>query len=152
LFSIGRRIASTGFWVPCTVAASWSRLGIDQSVDWLRSPFQCARIYDPDGGPRLQIRGVSEFRGGHLEIIGSLKRYLEEDAEAGLAAEQHRWITPKMLQRSKEAVRQQVSRCRREFAREFAAIEGRAPDRHILVEGKRPKGYRLDPDARFASD
>ena len=31
---------STGFWVPCTVAASWSRLGICQSVVCLRSPVQ----------------------------------------------------------------------------------------------------------------
>ena len=33
-------MASTGFWVPWIVAASWSRLGIDQSVVCLRSPFQ----------------------------------------------------------------------------------------------------------------
>ena len=40
LLSIGRRMHSTGFWVPWTVSASWPPLGMVQSVVCLRSPVQ----------------------------------------------------------------------------------------------------------------
>ena len=40
LFSIGRRMHSTGFCVPCVVSASWARELIDHRVVCLRSPAQ----------------------------------------------------------------------------------------------------------------
>ncbi len=56
LFSIGRRMHSTGFCVPWTVSASWSRDAMDHNVVCLRSPQR----WEP-GNEILWAMAVPEF-------------------------------------------------------------------------------------------
>jgi hypothetical protein len=110
--------------------------------------FPLRLIFHADAGPTLHIKGLGEFRGAHLGMVGGLKPYLEEDVEAGLPPDRHRWIPTGRLG-NKGTVRQHARRCRDEFADQYEAVEGRRPDSHLLVHTNSPKGYRLDPEARF---
>jgi hypothetical protein len=92
-------------------------------------------------GPFLRIRGLGEFAGAHLVLVGDLKPYLEADLQA--QADEHRWIPSGHLG-VKNTVRQHAKRCRDEFAAQYAAVE--AP---ILIQSRKPRGFRLDPEARF---
>jgi hypothetical protein len=111
--------------------------------------FPLRLVFDPDAGPFLRIKGLSEFRGAHLGLVGRLKPYLEADVDAQRAADDHKWVPPGLLGDNKAAVRQHAKRCRDGFADEYEVVEGSRPDSHILVHSKGPKGYRLDPEARF---
>lgn len=126
--------------------------GGDASWDPQSPLFPLRLVYRPDLGPELLIRGLGEFRGAHIGLIGDLRPYLEADAEAQAAPDQHQWVTAKMLRKSKDAVRQQAHRCRRQFADQFESVEGYRPESEILVHGRTGSGYRLDPEARFEKD
>lgn len=116
-----------------------------------QSLFPLRLVYDPEGGPGLRIKGLGDFRGAHLGLVGRLKPFLEENVDACRSPEAHRWIAPGLVG-DKSTVRQHASRCRSEFAEQYEVVEGRAPDSPILIHSKRPRGYRLDPSARFEND
>lgn len=50
---------------------------------------------------------------------------------------------------SKDAVRQNVMRLRKQISESYAAIHGVAPGSDPLVQTRRSRGYRLDPDIYF---
>lgn len=114
--------------------------------------FPLRLIFDPDAGPLLRVVGLGKFSGRPFQVVGTLRRFHEEDCMAATSAECHRFIPAGRLGATKDSARQHVSRCRAELAEAYAAVEGQPPDQDILIESKPHKGYRLDPLARFVEE
>jgi DNA-binding winged helix-turn-helix (wHTH) protein len=47
--------------------------------------------------------------------------------------------------RTKNNVRQLVTRCRKQLKKDFRDIHGVEPDEHLLIQSRQGHGYRLDP-------
>jgi 7-cyano-7-deazaguanine synthase in queuosine biosynthesis len=102
----------------------------------------------------VEVSGLGFVRGAPAAVAHNLKPYYEEDLAAGLAPENHRYISPGELATtrryvSRNTVSQQVKRCRKELAEFYQAVMQEKPDRDLLIENFRPKGYRLDPLLRI---
>ena len=111
--------------------------------------FPLRLVFHPNAGPSLRIKGLGDFSGAHLSLVGNLRGCLEQDVEAGKPPHDHRFVPSGRLGDSKGQVRQHAKRCRDEFAEEYEVIEGVKPDSPILVHSRNPHGYRLDPEAQF---
>jgi hypothetical protein len=101
--------------------------------------------------PMLRINGLGEFKGAHLKLVLILRSYHQEDCATPLDPADHRYIAAGALG-SKNTVWQHAKRCRQGFALRYEAVMAIVPPSHILIEGEKQLGYRLDPDARFVAD
>lgn len=105
--------------------------------------------------PVLSILGLGRIEGAPARTAHELRPELDEDRQLGRARKDHRYVAAGVLatrmQTSKDAVAQQVSRCRKEVAKLHRDVFGEPPTRPLLIENKPRRGYRLDPDIRVVS-
>lgn len=103
--------------------------------------------------PVAIVHGLGEIEGPPVRIVTTLRPLHDEDCSKGIDPEEHRYMLAgdiaNALPVTKETVRQDVSRCRSRLADFYEAIEGVRPPRHLLIENKLARGYRLDPESRF---
>lgn len=124
---------------------------VETALDGSASIFPLRLVFDPAAGPLLLIRGLGEFRGAHLGLVGALRPYLESDVAASMPPESHTFVDAGKLG-GKGAVRQRAKRCRDDFAKEYEIVEGSKPEYPILIHSKHSSGYQLDPTARFIEE
>lgn len=110
-------------------------------------------FFEMNDAPAIEVDGLGCVRHGPAAVAHDLKPQYEDDITEGLAPENHRFVPLATLSASgrhvaPNTVAQMVKRCRDELAEFYAAIEQRKPDRPLLIENRRNKGYRLDPTLR----
>lgn len=103
--------------------------------------------------PVVEVDGLGCVRHGPAAVAHDLRPFYDEDLAAGLAPENHRYVprgglATKRRHVAPNTVSQQVNRCRNELAAFYRAVERKDPDRDLLIENIRHKGYRLDPTIR----
>ncbi|MCV2874609.1 7-cyano-7-deazaguanine synthase [Defluviimonas sp. WL0050] len=120
-----------------------------------RTPLFPLRVafFDNQGGHAIEVEGLGCVRHGGAAVAHDLKPQYEDDLAAGLAPENHNFVSPYALAEmrryvSVNTVTQSIKRCRDRLAEFYIAIELRPPDHPLLIEQRRHKGYRLDPSIR----
>ena len=110
-----------------------------ERLDVAQPIFPLRLVLDPAAGPHLRIKGLGEFRGAHLGLVNQLRPFLEEDVEAELSPQEHRFVAPGRLGGAKGTVRQRAKRCRDEFAEQFETrrLQARQPHPTPLEEPER---------------
>lgn len=107
------------------------------------------------GRPVISVRGLGRVEGAPARTAHELKPEFDEDRQAALPRTEHRYVATgtlaTRLELSKDAVAQQVGRCRKELAQFHEEVFGSPPGRPLLIENKARHGYRLDPDIRVVS-
>lgn len=112
-----------------------------------KAPLQVAFLVEDDR-PVVSVVGLARIAGSKAQVPHALKPYFDEDRSNGLSPSDHRFVLdfrrscPNL---SKQAVRQNVNRCRAMLAKAHADIHGEPPSRPLLIENKLRAGYRLDP-------
>lgn len=102
-------------------------------------------------GPVVDVVCLDTLTGRCAELVHALKVPFDEDRTAKLARDQCRYMQPREIglkETSKEAVKMLVQRTRTTLARAYEQIEGSKPPEFLLIQNRRPAGYRLDPDIR----
>ena len=123
-------------------------------ADGVDAPLEVAFFFE---GTRqvLVVRGLGRVHGRPAEVANALKMVYEADRLAGLARSNHSYSSAGVLSQemgtSKSAVAKYVDRCRGSLADYYLAINGLLPRHPLLIETKKPNGYRLDPDIRVIS-
>ena len=107
------------------------------------------------GRPVISVRGLGRVEGAPARTAHELKPEFDEDRQGALPRTEHRYVATgtlaTRLELSKDAVAQQVGRCRKELAQFHEEVFGSPPGRPLLIENKARHGYRLDPDIRVVS-
>jgi hypothetical protein len=84
-----------------------------------------------------------------------LKGPFEADRAAKRPRDEHRFCSTgdiaSQIVVGKDAVAQNIRRCRMTIAEAFETVHGRAPGKALLIEAAKGKGYRLDPDLRIVA-
>ena len=116
-------------------------------------PLQVA-FEDGPRGRMVDVLDLQTIAGKQAEMLHALKVPFDEDRAAQVTREQHRYLSPRSIQirGSKESLKMLVSRCRAALAEAYELVEGRPPETHLLVQSRKPQGYRLDPDIRVVSN
>ena len=103
----------------------------------------------------ISVLGLGRVEGAPARTAHELRSEFDEDRQAGLPRAEHRYVQTgalaTRLETSKDAVAQHVGRCRKELAQYHELVFGSPPPRHLLIENKPGRGYRLDPDIRILS-
>jgi 7-cyano-7-deazaguanine synthase in queuosine biosynthesis len=134
-----------------TDASQLRELPLDED---LRSIFPLKVTLEETGKRlRLTVRGLGSIEGAPVTAVKGLKPYHAEDVTAGLGPHEHRYVPAgglaAAMSTSKQDTVQRVRRCRRDLAEQYEAVEGVPPPTPLLIENRKQKGYRLDPNARF---
>lgn len=123
-------------------------------------PEEIDEVPDPDAplivafldeaeGRVVSVRGLGRVVGQPALIPHALKPVFDEDRGNRLPPNEHRYVEavrlPLLESMSKDAIRKNVSRCRRALANYFEAVHGQRPSRDLLIESRPPLGHRLDP-------
>lgn len=117
------------------------------------APLTVAFYRDESGIACLKVEGLCDIRRDPAEVAHKLKPAFDADRAEGKAPEDHRFVATNELwaDRGKASIRQNVKRCRQELADAYGTLHGRKPGRHLLIENRRTKGYRLDPAIRLVT-
>jgi hypothetical protein len=98
----------------------------------------------------VDVVGIGTVRGQPARVPHALKPAFDEDRSRGLGPMDHRYLIavglPLLEGQNKRAIRKSIERCRESLAEDYERVFGKRPDRHLLIETKPSKGYRLDPD------
>ena len=102
------------------------------------------------------IRDVTRLSGADSKLICVLQAIYREDRDAERAPENHRYLSPEQIANrlgfeDVVAVRQRVSRCRKEAAEAFEVVHRRPLSPGALIQTHKPDGYRLNPQIRFVA-
>jgi 7-cyano-7-deazaguanine synthase in queuosine biosynthesis len=135
--------------VRAVVAVNRTQVSLRDSGDRLL-PLQVEFTQDRRG-PIVSVRELGDILADQALLLHRMKPKYDEDIVAALSREKHRYSRPVELlpDRSKEAVKMLVARCRRDLRDNYVAIMGEPPPRHLLIESRPQRGYRLDPDIRI---
>jgi hypothetical protein len=113
------------------------------------APLQVSFLVDREGHFVVAVRGLGRVNGQPARVPHALKPAYDADKREELTPEQFRYQVlmglPMLENVSKDAARQNVARLRKELARSFEDLHGNPPSGHLLVQSKRPRGFRLDP-------
>ncbi len=111
------------------------------------------RMYNENGVPVIDVKGLGTVRRAPASAAHALRPQHEQDRDAGLGLDDHRYVAAGILSpaagSSKEAVAQNVRRCRHELAKCYKVVEDCWPEHDILIQSRRPYGYRLDPTIKL---
>lgn len=106
-------------------------------------------------GHGIDIRHVTTIRGPQAQIVHVLRVPLEKDRMARRPAAEHQYLIGGAIARelgtSKEAVRQEINRCRKQLQFEWQSITGAPLSREALIQSGRAGGYRLAPDTKTSN-
>lgn len=112
-------------------------------------PLRVGFFLDPEERPVISVEGLCRIIGGDARVPHALKPIFDEDRQMRREAVDYRYAGPTRLEGleglSKQAIRASVRRCRNRLNSAFRDVHGVEPDRHLLIQSKSPKGYRLDP-------
>lgn len=131
-------------------------IGDPEEVDTVPSPEAPLRVtfVEMDRDQLVIVEGLGRVTGPAARIPHALKPAFEEDRCRGLNPSSHRFLEPTLLPglngMSKDLIRQNVRRCRQTLAASFEQLHGVPPKADLLIQGQRPKGYRLDPHIEIA--
>lgn len=99
--------------------------------------------------PVLEVAGLGSVSGQPAGAAHALRAQYETDVADGLEPDEHGYVAAGRLVpeagSSKQSVTQNVKRCRDQLAEFHLVVEGAYPEHDLLIENRRPKGYRLDP-------
>jgi 7-cyano-7-deazaguanine synthase in queuosine biosynthesis len=117
------------------------------------SPLPLQLAIDHETGD-VVVRDVTRLTGADSKLVCALEVFHREDRQAGRAPENFRYMTPDKLANSlgyadEVAVRQRVSRCRKDLREAFLTVHDQKLPTGSLIETRRPDGYRLNPQIRF---
>jgi hypothetical protein len=88
-------------------------------------------------------------------LVQELYSIHKQDLSAGRTPENHQYLTSHQLADSlklgERTVRQRVSRCRTTVHESYKQKFGQDPPKHLLIENKARRGYRLNPHIRFVT-
>jgi len=122
--------------------------GIDQ-------PLTVAFLTDQNI-PVVLVRGIGRYQGAGAAVAHVLKKPFDEDRAKGFTPDDHRYLAGgdvgKALKASKDGVDQRVSRLRRSIALDYTAVFGLPPKAPLLIQARKAKGYRLDPEIRITKE
>ena len=107
-----------------------------------------ARFFSESEVPVVAIQGLGRVRGMPAKVSHLLKEVLLEDRDTGLPEQESRFVLVYRLPGStfsKDAVKQNVFRCRRTLAAAYSDIFGSAPATDLLIESAGRRGHRLNP-------
>jgi 7-cyano-7-deazaguanine synthase in queuosine biosynthesis len=108
-----------------------------------------AAFYDKGDTPVVAVEGLGRVEGAPAQVAHVLKPNFDKARASGLAYDDHPFVQLFALgclrQMGKSAIRKNVQRCREQLSDFYRDVHGVAPDRHLLIEGKQPKGHRLEP-------
>lgn len=114
------------------------------------------RLMRDGGTPGVEVTRLGAASGAHFQVVEELHPEHREDLRRRRAAADYRYLPVGELARrigaSKSAIAVHVKRCRDDLAELFEAVFGAPPEDPLLIQNRRQKGYRLDPDARFVAE
>lgn len=106
-------------------------------------------MYSRGTRPELEVKGLGIVTGRPAGVAHALRAQFEADIAEGLEPDDHAYVAAGTLTQeagpSKEAVARNVKRCRDQLAEFHFVVEGALPEHDLLIESRRPRGYRLDP-------
>jgi hypothetical protein len=101
------------------------------------------------------VAGVGEFTGANYRLIALLAETAQQDVQALLPPEDHRYTNirqlTKRLKMNDESLYRRVSKCRQAFSVIAGAALGHPIPQDLLIENSRSKGFRLNPRIRFVA-
>ncbi len=108
-----------------------------------------------DGEHVLAVRSLGEVYGAPARVGHHLRPQFEVDLSKGLPGEAYEFTPAGKLAMcdgtTKQAVAQNVKRCRDALCDFYRGIHGEEPQDALLIQSRKPNGYRLDPDCRIVS-
>lgn len=110
------------------------------------------KFFEEQGRPVVSVRGLCRITRRPASIAHVLKRYYDDDRRNTRSREDCTFVAAGVIGAdfaiTKNAVSQAVDRCRKTLEEAYLNVIGHRPDRELLIETKKPLGYRLDPDIR----
>jgi 7-cyano-7-deazaguanine synthase in queuosine biosynthesis len=98
---------------------------------------------------QLTVLGLGSVRGAPAGPAFALRPQFEADQAEGLAPDDHGYVSAGRLTpeggASKNAVGQNVTRCRAKLSEFYTKIYGAPPPAPLLIQNRPNRGYRLDP-------
>ncbi len=110
-------------------------------------------FFKEGGRAVIAVTGLDRVEGRPAEIAHLLKVPFEADRTEGRKRSECRF-TPVgtlagNLSCTKQAITKSVERCRLQLKEAYRQVHQRLPAEPLLIENRRPSGYRLDPDIRI---
>lgn len=104
-------------------------------------------------GQLLTVRGLGSVKGPPAGPAFALRPQFEADQTKGLDPDDHEYVSAGLLTPeggpSKQAVAQNVKRCRSKLADCYKRIHGVCPPSPLVIQNRQNRGYRLDPLIRL---
>lgn len=103
----------------------------------------------------VALEGLGRVHGAPARVAHALKPGFDDARASGLAHADFPFVQLITLEclrdMSKDAIRQNIQRCRRKLNEFYRDVHGVDPDRPLLIQGKPPKGHRLEPDLQVTT-
>ncbi len=111
------------------------------------SLFPLQVTFDRDAkGTIVDVLDLTTLRGVLADLVHCLKEPFDLDRAAGRRIEDYEYSRAGFVHpRGKDAAKRCVNRVRQILEEAVAAIYGEIPERELLIEAERGRGYRLDP-------
>lgn len=114
-----------------------------------------AAFFDEGDTPVVAVEGLGRIKGAPAMVAHALKPAFDEARASGLAHDEHPFVQLATLtclgRMNKGAIRKNVQRCRQQLSAFYQSVHGIAPDRTLLIQGKQPRGHRLEPDLQVST-
>lgn len=112
-------------------------------------------FFEEGNSPVVTVAGLGRINGAPARVAHALKPGFDEARASGLAYDDYPFVQLMALgalrNMSKNAIRQNIQRCRRKLKEFYRDVHGVDPDRPLLIEGKPPNGHRLEPDLQVTT-
>ncbi|WP_112321974.1 7-cyano-7-deazaguanine synthase [Oceanibium sediminis] len=106
--------------------------------------------------PIVTIRNLGELRRTSARLAHILRPQYDKDLDARRAPERYAFTTAgrlaQALGKSKGSIWTSISRCHATLAELYEAVCGDPPPAPLLIESRKPEGYRIDPTCRVIDD
>ncbi|WP_112324477.1 hypothetical protein [Oceanibium sediminis] len=106
-----------------------------------------------DDKPVVSVAGLCRIVGPNAQPPHGLKLMHDEDRERGVPKEDYRYTSPTGIpgfeSSDGDTIRKNINRCRKLISDAWEAIHDEKPPHPLLIQNKRSKGYRLDPEIRI---
>lgn len=115
-----------------------------------------AAFEEEDGNYVVAVEGLGRIEGVPARVAHALKPSFDEARAHGLSHEDHPFVQmytlPCLRDMTKYAIRQAISRCRKQLDEFHRAVFGHPANQTLLIHSGPARGHRLDPDLQIKAE